>query len=76
MDSKTLTACTNAKAAGIMVYTVGFSVSSDPIDAAGLDLLKNCATSNSTAFVANNATQIVSVFQEIARNLGSLRLTN
>ena len=76
MDSKTLTACTNAKAAGVMVYTVGFSVSSDPIDAAGLDLLRNCATSNSTAFVANNSSQIVSVFQEIARNLGSLRLTN
>lgn len=75
MDSKTLEACRNAKAQGITVYTVGFSVSTDPIDAAGLDLLKNCATADSTAFVANNSSQIVSVFQKIADDLGNLRLT-
>ena len=33
-------ACTKAKEAGITVYTVGFSVSTDPIDAAGKKLLQ------------------------------------
>lgn len=74
MDAKTLTACTNAKAQGITVYTVGFSVSSYPIDAAGLNLLNKCASDPSMAFVANNSSSIVTVFQAIARNITGLRL--
>jgi Flp pilus assembly protein TadG len=75
MDAKTKEACTNAKASGVSVYTVGFSVSTEPIDAAGLSLLKDCATADSMAFVANNSSQIVTVFQKIADDLGNLRLT-
>lgn len=76
MDAKTLEACTNAKAAGITVYTVGFSVSTEPIDAAGLSLLQNCASSDATAKVANNSSEIITVFQKIADDLGNLRLTH
>jgi hypothetical protein len=75
MDAKTLAACSNAKAQGVIVYTVGFSVSSDPIDAGGLDLLKKCASSPQMAYVANNSSAIVGVFEEIARSIGGLRLT-
>jgi Flp pilus assembly protein TadG len=75
MDAKTKEACTNAKAAGVSVYTVGFSVSTEPIDAAGLALLKDCATADSMAYVANNSSEIVTVFQKIADDLGNLRLT-
>jgi Flp pilus assembly protein TadG len=75
MDAKTLEACTNAKAAGVTVYTVGFSVSVEPIDGPGLDLLKKCASSDATAKTANNAAEIVTVFQKIADDLGNLRLT-
>jgi hypothetical protein len=75
MDAKTKEACTNAKAAGVSVYTVGFSVSTEPIDAAGLTLLKDCATAPTMAYVANNSSQIVTVFQKIADDLGNLRLT-
>jgi hypothetical protein len=74
MDARTLDACTNAKAQGIRVYTVGFSVSTDPIDAAGLALLQNCATSTSMAYVANNSAEIVAVFEDIARNVTSMRI--
>jgi Flp pilus assembly protein TadG len=74
MDAKTLEACTNAKAQGIRVYTVGFSVSTDPIDADGLALLQNCATSTSMAYVANNSAEIVAVFEDIARNVTSVRI--
>jgi Flp pilus assembly protein TadG len=77
MDAKTLQACTNAKASpnNVTIYTVGFSVSSDPIDAAGLDLLKKCASSPTMAYVANDSSAIISVFEEIARSIGGLRLT-
>jgi hypothetical protein len=75
MDVKTLSACGNAKAQGVTVYTVGFSVSSDPIDAAGLDLLKKCASSPQMAYVANDSSTIVTVFEEIAKSIGSLRLS-
>ena len=75
MDAKTLSACDNAKAQGVTVYTVGFSVSSDPIDAAGLDLLKKCASSPQMAYVANDSSTIITVFEEIAKSIGSLRLT-
>ena len=75
IDTKTLATCTNAKAQGITVYTVGFSVASDPIDAGGLDLLKKCASSSDVAYVANDSTQFLAVFDEIARKIGTLRLT-
>jgi Flp pilus assembly protein TadG len=75
IDARTLAACTNAKAQGVVVYTVGFSVSSEPIDSPGLDLLKKCASSSQMAFVANDSSAIISVFEEIARSIGGLRLT-
>ena len=75
IDAKTLATCTNAKAQGIAVYTVGFSVASDPIDAGGLDLLRKCATSSDMAYVANDSTQFLAAFDEIARKIGALRLT-
>jgi Putative Flp pilus-assembly TadE/G-like len=75
IDAKTLAACTNAKANGVVVYTVGFSVASDPIDAAGLELLRKCASSSQMAYVANDSSAMVAVFEEIARSIGGLRLT-
>jgi hypothetical protein len=59
----------------VRVYTVGFSVLVELVDAAGLALLRNCATASSMAFVAKNSTEIVTVFQSIADDLGNLRLT-
>ena len=75
MDAKTLSACGNAKAAGVTVYPVGFSVSIDPIDAAGLGLPKKCATSPQMAYVANDSSTIITVFEDIAKKFGGLRLT-
>ena len=57
IDQLTLEACTNAKAAGVLIYTVGFSVPSDPIDQEGLTLLQNCANNASQAFVAERFEQ-------------------
>lgn len=74
IDSKTRIACENAKAAGVRIYTVGFSTPGDKIDSKGLNLLKNCASSDTMAYVAQNADGLQSVFNEIARNIGTLRL--
>jgi Mg-chelatase subunit ChlD len=76
MDAKTLQACNNAKAApnNVVIYTVGFSVSSDPIDSAGLDLLRKCATTPAMAYVANDSEAIIKVFEEIQRAISGLRI--
>lgn len=76
MDARTLQACSNAKAApnNVTIYTVGFSVASDPIDSAGLTLLRNCASTPAMAFVANDSDAIIRVFEEIQRQISGLRL--
>lgn len=75
MDNVTLEACTNAKKAGVTVYTIGFSVSSDPIDTQGLALLKACATDPSFYYPASDSTSIVTAFQQIAARIQNLRLS-
>lgn len=74
MDLRTKEACTNAKNAGILIYTVGFSVPADPIDAKGMSVLQSCATNADMAFVANNSSDLVAIFDQIARNITSLRI--
>jgi hypothetical protein len=75
IDAMTLESCTNARNAGVIIYTIGFSVSSDPIDAQGLKVLKDCAGNDSQSFVATDASTIDSVFQKIAESIGQLRLS-
>ena len=75
LDNVTREACTNAKAAGVTVYTVGFTVSSDPIDAQGISLLQSCASSSADYFQASDAAGLVGAFQQIAANIQGLRLT-
>ena len=68
-------ACTNAKAAGIEVFTIGFSTPDDPIDAQGLALMKNCATNDDHYFKAENADQLNAAFASIGIGIGKLRLS-
>ncbi len=76
MDAKTLQACTNAKAAGIQIYTVGFSIPSDPIDQSGLSLLQSCASKPTMAYIAQDGSSLITTFQQIANNMSGLRLTH
>jgi hypothetical protein len=74
----TATACTNAKdpdTAGVTIYTVAFSVTSDPIDVPGQNLLKNCASQTSNYFLASDSTALNTAFGSIAQGIGQLRLT-
>ncbi len=75
LDDLTLEACTKAKAAGIEVYTIGFSIPTDPIDAQGLALLKACATNSDHYFAATDASQLNAAFSQIGIGLGKLRLS-
>ena len=75
LDQLTLETCTNAKAAGVSIYTIGFSVPSDPIDSQGVTLLQNCATTSKQAFVANDSNGLISAFSQIASSIGALRIS-
>jgi Flp pilus assembly protein TadG len=74
LDELTLQTCTNAKAKGIIIYTVGFSISSNPIDAQGQNLLQTCATDKAHAFIANDASSLVDAFNQIGIGMGKLRI--
>jgi hypothetical protein len=69
MDERTRKACENVKAANIQLYTVRV------IDG-NASLLRNCATNPSTMyFDVQQASQLNAVFQKIAENLASLRIS-
>jgi Flp pilus assembly protein TadG len=69
MDARTRLACTNAKAQGITVYAVRV------IDG-NAGLLRDCASNPSNYFDVSNAAQLTPVFQQIAAQIGNIRITN
>ncbi len=72
MDDRLEEACTNARAGEhIAIYTIAFQVNDQPT----LKRLKDCATRESMAKTAGSGTDLEQVFQQIARDLGKLRLT-
>jgi Flp pilus assembly protein TadG len=86
MDAGVATACGNIKGvtdgsnnAAITIYTIGFSIPSDPIDAQGLQLLQNCASNDSSGnplfFQASDSSGLISAFGAIAKSINNLRLT-
>jgi Flp pilus assembly protein TadG len=66
--------CTNAKSAGVIVYTIGFGLPTGPSSAR--TLLTNCATDDSHAFLASTGDELRQAFREIATRIANLRLTN
>jgi Flp pilus assembly protein TadG len=71
MDAKTLTACANAKAAGLKIYTVAFRL--DANSSSG-QLLASCATSANQAYVASDGTALIQAFESIGREIARLRV--
>ncbi|WP_168223009.1 TadE/TadG family type IV pilus assembly protein [Oceanicola sp. D3] len=69
-DSMLSNICDAAKAQGIIVYTVGFEVSTH-----SANVMRNCASTPSHYFDVSG-TEISEAFAAIARNISSLRLTN
>ena len=75
LDNVTLEACQNARNAQVLIYTIGFSIPSDPIDSQGLNMLQNCATNTSNYYTASDSAGIMSAFQQIAASIQNLHLT-
>jgi Flp pilus assembly protein TadG len=83
LDARTLSACGNAKAApnNVLVYTVALESTSSPIDSTGKQVLSDCASPDPTnsskklAYVAQTSSELDSVFEEIAKSIGNLRLS-
>jgi len=68
IDTRTALACTSAKNAGVRVYTIRV------IDGNGT-LLKNCASDPSMYYDVKNAAALSPVFDQIAREISQVRLT-
>jgi len=71
MDRRLEETCSNAKAAGIRIYSIGLAVSAQ----ADRDMMTRCATSPQDAYFTNNPADLNSVFEEIADQLSALRLS-
>ncbi|MEM7192723.1 MAG: VWA domain-containing protein, partial [Pseudomonadota bacterium] len=70
LDKKTATICNNIKAKGILIYTIGFRVSSSSTQ----NLLKNCATKPDMYYNSPTNGQLAMIFGDIAQGLSELRI--
>jgi Flp pilus assembly protein TadG len=70
--TQALALCTNMKAKGITVYTVGFALGGNQT---AINTLRSCATSASTTYTAENGTELKQAFRDIARKISPLYLS-
>jgi Flp pilus assembly protein TadG len=71
-NNQARTLCSGMKESGIEVYTVGFALD----NANAIETLEQCATSDSTSYLAEDGAQLRNVFRDIAIKLSPLHLTN
>jgi Flp pilus assembly protein TadG len=69
IDSRQAKACANAKAAGVLIYSIGVGVSSH-----SKSILQTCATSTDMYYDVTDVTQLTSVFNTIAGAIQNLRI--
>ena len=70
LNAKTLQACANAKAAGILIYTIGFGSGAN----GSASMLSNCASNPGYYYAPQNSSDLTPVFQKIAQSINALRL--
>jgi Flp pilus assembly protein TadG len=71
VDERMALACTNAKNAGMTVWTIHVNTDGDPTS----QILKNCATDTSKFYSVTSSSQIGTVFTTIGSNLSQLRIS-
>lgn len=71
MDQRLRETCTNAKAMGITIYTIGLSVPSVSTE----NVLKQCSSGSGYWFMPKNPSELDGIFEKIADQLSRLRLT-
>ena len=69
IDSRQAKACANAKAAGILIYSIGVGVSNH-----SKSILQTCATQSDMYYDVTDAAQLTSVFNTIAGAIQNLRI--
>jgi hypothetical protein len=78
LDDTTETVCANAKAKGVTIYAVVFSLEGTPIPTAWKNLVNACASvenGEAQAFFAEGASQLKEVFQVIAGRISKLYIS-
>ena len=70
--NQSLAMCTAMKAAGVIVYTVGFQVVNDQ---RARDLINGCATSASHVYLADSGASLRTAFAAIGRDISQLRIS-
>jgi Flp pilus assembly protein TadG len=74
MNTRLSTVCTNAKASGISIYTIGVDTADTTNPSATTTLLTNCATNSTQAYFPNTSADLQAAFVAIANQLAALRL--
>lgn len=64
--------CTNMKAAGITVYTIGFMLD----NTTATNTLRDCATAPEYFYESSNGEELRAAFRDIALKIATLRITN
>jgi hypothetical protein len=72
MDQRTALACSNIKAAGVLIYTVAFQIPGD--QAGALNLLQSCASDQDKYYAPGTAGELVAAFNAIGRDISQLRI--
>jgi Flp pilus assembly protein TadG len=70
IDARQQMTCSNAKAAGMTIYTIQISTEGDPASS----LLQQCASTSDKSFYVTSAGQLGTVFNKIGTNLSKLRV--
>ena len=71
IDARQALTCTNAKAAGITLYTIQVNTGGDPTST----LLQTCASTSDKFYLLTNASQMITVFNQIGTQLSKLRIS-
>lgn len=70
MNTRTVETCTNAKAEGIEIYTIGLNAPNQTT----IDMLEACASSAAHSYFPTASSELITVFESIAAQLSKLRL--
>jgi hypothetical protein len=71
LNTRLATTCTNAKATGITIYTIGFQIPNNTVRT----LLRNCATDPSKFIEAPSEADLIEAFEIIGNDLADLYLS-
>ncbi|WP_306117956.1 MULTISPECIES: pilus assembly protein [unclassified Roseitalea] len=72
-DNWTKQACAEAKANGVTVFSIAFGKT---VSAAGVDVMRECATDKNGFYQSRDAGALEDAFEDIGRRISALRLTS